>query len=320
MPAGEKTRVIAESTFLTAMMVFLGVVGLSFPPLFFIVFLFIPLPLIIFVRRYHIKYGLLALLIADTVIFGLAPELSSAWILIIYFNGLGLLYGLLFKNHIPAGRSIFIGACGASLLVLLAVFIVFTATGSSLFNLDQETRTLMLQSMEDYRRTGVLKGTSAEVQAELINKTVGIIELFIPGQLVVVVIAYACITYLLAHRIFVGWHYQVAPVPSFSKMRFPWYAVWGLIAGLSLALLGDLLFVSWLSKTGKNLLFVLFHVFLTLGLSVAIYYYRRLNLAVWTKFLLFFLVVFYFPMSMVILFLLGVVDTLVNLRSLSEEK
>ncbi|RJQ32510.1 MAG: DUF2232 domain-containing protein [Peptococcaceae bacterium] len=320
MPAGEKARVLAESAFLTAMMVFLGVVGLSFPPLFFIVFLFIPLPLIIFVRRHHIKYSLPVLLVADAVILGLAPELSSAWVLIIYFNGLGLLYGLFFKNHIPAGRSIFVGACGASLLVLLAIFFVLATTGSNLFSLDQETRTLVLQSMETYRWAWALKGTSAEAQAELINKTVDIIELFIPGQLVVTVVASAVVTYLLAHRIFTRWHYQVTPIPSFSEMRFPWYTVWGLIAGLSLALLGDLLYVLWLSKAGKNLLFILFHVFLALGLSVAVYYYRRLSLAAWTRFLLFILAVFYFPISMAVLFLLGVVDTLVNLRSLSEEK
>lgn len=320
MLAGEKARVLAEGAFLTTVTVLLGILGLSFPPLYYLIFMFIPLPLIVFVRRYHIKYGLPVLLLADAFIFGLAPESSSALLLIVYFNGLGLLYGLLFKNHVPVGRSILTGAGLSVILVLLVVFIVFIVAGVDLFELDQKTRHLMLQNIEVYRQAGVFNGIPVELQTDLINKAVDTIELFMPGQLIVTVIITSVITYLLAHRVFIRLRYQLTPIPPFSKVRFPWYMVWGLIAGLGFTLLGDFLFVSWLGKTGKNLLFILFHVFLVPGLSVAVFYYFRLNFAGWAKFLLLLLLIFYFPLSMVILFLLGVIDSLANLRGLPEEK
>jgi hypothetical protein len=115
-------------------------------------------------------------------------------------------------------------------------------------------------------------------------------------------------------------HFELTPLPAFSRLSVPWYIIWGLITGLGLTLAGDFLSIPLAGKIGKNILFILFYVYLVLGASVAVYYYRIIKLARPIKLALLALGLVYLPFSVSLFLILGVADPLINLRQLPNLK
>lgn len=316
MTTGEKTRALWEWAFFTSLVVVIGLTGIYLPPLYFFATVFIPLPVILLVVRLDTRYGVLGLAAAGLLLLMLIPKPLVVLVLIIQYGLLGLLYGLLFKNQASSGKNIASGLLGAAFLALSSVALIYALTGENPFVLGQEGRQMAEQLLAANQSTGAFDGVPPEWQDSFGVTMISLFELFIPGQFIVTSVVAAAVTYFLArvnlHRL----NFSLPPALAFTKMALPWYSVWGLIAGMGLTLAGDQFSLQLAAKVGKNILFVLFYVYLLLGLSVVTYFFRKIKLAKAAKIIFLFFAAVYFPFSVVIILLLGVADPLINFRRL----
>lgn len=317
MTAGEKTRALKEWALFTSLAVIFGLAGIFLPWLYFLATLCFPIPVILLVVRLDSRYGLLGLAAAGLIIITAIPFQAAALVLIVQYGLLGILYGLLFKNGVSSGKSVFIGIAVSVVLAFLSIWLVYAATGQNPFILDQEGRQAAEQWLAANRNSG---GLPTEWQGFFMENIISLFELLLPGQFAVTAAAASALTYLLARVVLRRLNFSLPPAIVFTGIYLPWYSIWGLIAGLGLVLAGD--FFSWAlaAKAGKNILFIFFYAYLILGLSVAAHFFLRVRLARPVKILFLFLAFAYIPFSMMLVLLLGVTDPLVNFRRFPSAK
>lgn len=320
MLTGNKTRALLEWAFFTSLEILFVLAGLYVPFLGLLVTVVFPLPLIMMVLRLDTRYACLSLVVAGTCLCFLFPGQIPALLMLMPAGLLGVLYGLLFKNHVSSGISIFAGLSGAAVLTLLSVLLIDVITGINLFALDQDSRLFIEQWLAMNSSLSVFSDLPPDLQVNLNQDVTRLFELFIPGQYIVATAAAAVLTYFAARTLLRRMQFVLSPFPVFSRVYVPWYVIWGLILGLGMTLAGDFLSLALVGKIGKNILFVMFYVHLVLGVSVFVYFFHSIKLARFFKMVLLGLGLVYLPFSISVFLLLGVVDPLINLRQLSEEK
>lgn len=315
MTTGEKNRALAQWAFFTLLVAVMSLAGIYLPPLYFIATVLLPLPVMMMVLRFDIRYAALGLTAALFLAMLITRNMETAFY-VLQFGLLGICYGLLFKNRVTPGKNIAAGIiCSVALSLFFAVGF-YLLTGNNPFVIGEGGRQAAEQWLAVNQSAGVFNDLPAEWQGSFGESVIATFELLIPGQYVVTAAAEAAFTYLIAAAYLRRINYFSPPSPAFTALSLPWYSVWGLIIGLALTLAGD--FFSWApaAKIGKNILFILFYLYLILGLSVSAYFFRKVNLAKPIKFFLLILSAVYLPFSIMIILLLGVVDPLVNLRRL----
>ncbi|MDD2553088.1 MAG: DUF2232 domain-containing protein [Desulfotomaculaceae bacterium] len=314
MTTSEKSRALAEWAFFTLMFAVAGLAGYYLPILEFFVAMLLPLPAMLIVLKCDARYAILGLAVAGLLFFVFMPP-AAVFILVFRYGLLGVLFGLLFKNRISSGKILSFGMIYAGLAALLYLVLSYFA-GNNLFVIGEEVRSAFEQAIAAYRDAGMLNNIPAELQESFSESIISTYELLFPGQYIISAAVLAAITYFLARACLVRLNYFLAPGLAFTMISLPWYSIWGPIVGLALTLAGDNF--SWLlaAKIGKNILYILFWLYIFLGLSVAAYIFRKINVAWPLKLIILIFAIAYPPFSMVVLVLLGVIDPLVNLRRL----
>jgi len=303
----------AESGFGAALTAIFGLAGLYVPFLSFLSGLITPLPLVYLVRKSHLQTGIAALFVADALIFLSTGNLVAAALVTINFGIIGLLIGLLFKNYVAAGKSIFIIAIAAAVFTLAGFFIMACYGNVNIFAMDGEAERILEQIMQLYRENNIINLNDIETRAMLENM-IRISLLFLPGSIILWSVISASFTYLLSRLVLKRMNYEVVALPPFSEWKLPWYSVWAVIAGLLFTLVGDELGRQALSALGKNILFVFSFVFALTGVSVLTYFYKHLRLSVMVKLIILFILFLYIPAALIIVVILGLLEPLVGLR------
>lgn len=318
MTNSNKAGALSEWGFFTLLVVLAGLAGLYLPFLATLATICLPLPLILLVLRTDIRYGLGGLAAAGLILTVLSSDPVMTLVLIVSYGILGILYGLLFKNRMSSWGVFGTGVLGAVVLALMSAAVIYLVNGENIFVLNEEARQAALQWWAANQGSLTLNDVPAEWQEEFANRLLGVMELLIPGQYIITTAASAAVTYFLARVALKRFNFPLPPAFDLTRIYFPWYSVWGLIAGLALTLAGDYFTLPLAARVGKNILFILFYVYLGLGLSVGAYFFRKVKVAVLVKLTFLFLAVLYVPFSLLVFLLLGVVDPLVNLRRLPE--
>ncbi|MCL6639077.1 MAG: YybS family protein [Firmicutes bacterium] len=311
MPA-DRYPFLLRWLFYAALTFLAGLGAVSPTPLFFPCALAMPLPVALAVLKTDVRYGFLALVAAGALL-SLFSSPAAAFSVSAHYGMLGVVYGLLFKNNAGPGKSIFWGAVTAVVFTSLSLALLYALTGENPLSLGKEERSLMLEWLNYHYAGGLLPGGP---DFETAVRYLEIFELFLPGQIFVSVVATAVIIYYAVRFLLGKLRFTMPPAPAFSRLAFPWYTIWLLIAGLALLLLGDQFQLDVPARAGKNILFVLVYFYFFLGLSVAVYYYPRVKLAGPVKLIAVFFAALYIPFSAALLVLLGVADTVANLRRL----
>ncbi|VFU12138.1 conserved membrane hypothetical protein [anaerobic digester metagenome] len=318
MTNSNRAGALSEWGFFTLLIVLAGLAGLYLPFLATLATICLPLPLILLVIRTDIRYGLAGLAAAGLILTVLSSEPVMTLVLIVSYGVLGILYGLLFKNRMSSWKVFVTGIIGSVVLALMSAAVIYLVNGENIFVLNEEARQAALQWLAANQGSMTLNDLPAGWQEEFTNKILDVLELLIPGQYIITTAASAAVTYFLARVALKRFDFPLPPAFELTRIYLPWYSVWGLIAGLGLTLAGDYFGMPLAAKIGKNILFILFYVYLALGLSVGAYFFRKLKVAMLIKLTFLFLAILYIPFSLLVFLLLGVVDTLVNLRRLPE--
>lgn len=318
MASESNHQALVEGAFFAALTTIIALVGLYMPPLYILTSLLTPLPLAVVVRRRDLKTGFMAMLVAGALLFMLFGRPVAVVLLIIQMGPLGLLLGLLFKNYVSAGFSVVIAGLFSAVLLVASLFFSFWLTGINPFIMGPEMAQAMDHVINTYKQAGILDQAGEKEARLLIENFIRYMNLLLPGILVMSSIISTFVTYLINRQVLLRLGYNVPALPPFSRWRFPWYSIWGIILGLSLVLAGDSPGRTLMSATGKNLLLVVGFIYTILGLSVASYFIKGWKIARPVKIIMVVMAFLYLPFMFSVLLTLGVLDTLVNTRRLSE--
>ncbi|MEW6424265.1 MAG: YybS family protein [Bacillota bacterium] len=312
-----KKQALAQGAFFAGLMTAIGLLGVYIPPLFFLTNLLVPLPLAVLVRQQDLKTGLFALTLFAALLFLFLGPGLDVLILVLQTVPLALVLGLLFKNHASAGVSVFLSSLTLTVFTLLGLTISMWVTGNNLFVPGEEMKQAMEQAADWYARAGLTRELSRTETEQIFAETARFVSQLIPAHLVTWSIISAFLTYLLTRKVLRKLSYAVTPLPPFAQWQFPWYFSWGLIAGLGLTLAGDWLTLFPVAVLGKNVLCVSGFLYLIAGISVCSFYLAKWKIPGLVKLIVAGSTVFYLPFAIILLAVLGIMDTFVNLRRFS---
>lgn len=313
-------QILMEGILGGALMAIIGLFGLFVPVLALVSNLFAPLPLVVLIRRRDLKTGVLALLVAAILMFlacGFAP---LAITVVLQAGSLGLLLGLLFKNHVSSGKSIVLSVFTAAVVTLISLGLVFLITGVNLFVMGPDTRQTMEQMLDWYTRLGLVQQPLSQEARQVFDNTLELIGQLIPANFIIWSMITAFLTYILAGQSLIRLKFSIPSVIPFTHWQFPWFLIWSVIAGLGLMLSGDLSGIQVAGTAGiigKNILYISMFLYSLSGLSVCVYFVFKWNISRFLRYFLILLSLFYTPLAMFIIIVLGLVDSFVNLRKIS---
>ncbi|MFZ5649737.1 MAG: DUF2232 domain-containing protein [Bacillota bacterium] len=311
---------------LVAGLMLLSLATVYVPVLSLMTSLLIPVTLALMVRRLDLRYALAALLLVMVLLSLVTVRVQPVLVLAIQTGPLGILLGLLFKNHVPAGRALAV-AVGFGLVSAVGLFAaVYAFTGNNPFVLDQMDRQVFDLERRLLRELsspgGPAEGLDPASVREM-EKVVDRLEAAWPvistSFISIWFMFSAAVTFWITRWAMARQGYSVPPPLPFSRWRLPWYVIWGVIAGLAFLLAGDEGKINGLSQAAKSILWVMGFIFTVAGMSVASFYLRRWRVSVLVKAAAVIALSIYLPFAVSMLIALGITDTILNIRRLSAD-
>jgi len=305
---------IIEVIIAASIMAVIGLLGLYAAPLFFLIMLILPLPLVYLILKRDLIYALYAVILATIILMVAFGHIKPVSLLVMQFAPLGVLIGLMLKNEMAVDKSIAVLFLGALLIAALNLFFSFVLSGVGIAQVTDELRVTMEQMAQLYIQNGMLDEADKQEYLELTEQIAYLVQTFFPGSVAVWNIMLTLITYFLARHWMHKLGFNVPDNFNFSKWQLPWYAIWLIIIGLVLTMVGDELSWPIIEVTGKNILYIAAFIFFVLGIAVIIYYLQLWKFSKLVKIILILVLLIYLPFTAVMAFTIGVIDTMINLR------
>lgn len=315
MTQQQRVSPLVEGAFLALIMALMGALAIYFMPVKFLIDYVWGIPLIVIVKRYNIRTGLLTL---TTTLFitGMLTDPVMTLLLVVKLAPLALAYSLLFKREVSPGVAL----AGGVVVCLISDFLTIVGylylAKISIIPTEQALQMQAQQFAVLYTKIGM----DAVQAKQLAQSAVQLTLALIPSTLAVAAVVRAFLTYILAVKVLRKLDYRVAPLPSFREWRIPWYSVWVLIIGLVMSLAGDQYKLTTLATIGKNLVFIVIPLFLLIGLAVIAHFMKVWEIPRWIKILLLVTAVINLTGSLVLVILVGVFDPLVTFRKWKRPK
>ncbi len=271
-----------------------------------------------------IKNGFKNSLIGSIIMFFIISILSlpqNTFMFFIQYVPVALIYCYLFEKKADfktlISSGLIVSILSSAFRILFMVFVLdidYSKWLNSMKKMADET-------VEFYKTSGLWEQISKgpikpEDFKEMIYSFSELMANITPAILVTFGLLYAFISLLFTIRILKKKDLPVAEVTSFTKWKLPWQMVWIAIIALSSLLLGDFFGNKILLIIGQNIVYILVPFFLLSGFSAAVYFLKKWNLSIIFKIILVAIIVFNFPLFLVLILLLGLFDPLVNLRKI----
>lgn len=311
MASFRDTRAMVDGAFMAGITAVLGLIGMYIPPLFTVISIILPLPLAVLVRRRDLKVGIMALIVTGLLMIVLYPDPMLVLVMFIQFGPLGLVLGLLFKNYVSPGHALLTASLVSAVAALIVIILSVAVTGLSLELIQTSLYKLLDEVFTMYKETGY---PVPPEQQEMMRASVKTSVLLLPATYCIYVVGSTVLTYLAGGKVLRRLNYNVNALPPFRQWRLPWYSIWGIIIGLIFLMLGKQLQLNILQTIGQNFLVVFLFTFFIFGLSVVAHFYKAITLPRPFKVMILVLMILYSTMMYPAIIILGVFDTIFNLR------
>jgi uncharacterized protein YybS (DUF2232 family) len=319
MPGNDSLRAKAmvEGAIAAALATVLAMIGYYLPPLSVIVSLVWFIPIVMVIVRQNMYWGVMSLVVTAIVLMMMTHPIRGL-IIILQMGFVALVYGQGFKKHWPAGKIILLGGLAVVISTLLVIGLSALALGINIGEWQQEMTDQMENSLDFYRQAGLIneRTVSEEELRASMQQFISFFGLIIPGVLVSGSLLTAMVNFLIVRLILKRTGFEVKPIPPFREWQLPWYFIWGIIGGLGLMLIGDYFGSTLAERIAINVLYIYFPILVISGLSVATYFYHRLELPRWLKIVIIILLVMYLPFGVMLISTLGLFDPFFNYRRL----
>ncbi|HZK18119.1 MAG TPA: YybS family protein, partial [Clostridia bacterium] len=272
------------------------------------------------VMKYGLKTSILSLLGAFLLMVVSGGSVPSVFLILLQYGLLGVVIGLLFKNHL-SGRNVIIATLStASVFALIVLVVTLLAAGGGGWLIDSDIQGALEQVMAFYKEAGLIQDTNSAQAEAVLEDMVRVSKLLFPSSIVLMSMGWALLTLIVARVILRRFKFDVPALPPFRDWSLSWVSIWGLIVGLGFSLLGDEMSWAFVSMVGKNLLLVFVVIYLLLGISFATFLFKKYNISKFLKIIIVVIAVFYWPVALILFFTFGVLDTLLNLRDRIRKK
>ena len=313
------SRFIAEGAILSGMAAILGLIGIYVPPLSLVGNLVWLIPLIVVTMRWGFGRGVIALLVAGSLIAMLSTPID-ALLLLVQYGGLALVYGYSFKQGDQLQKTLLRGILAAALGSILMIVVSMGFLGFEPSQFVEEAERASQMTMSIYEEAGLLErfeeqGVSRE-QIEQIFESMGtVIVRIIPSVIVVLSIVTAIFSLVLTRNVLKRLRMNVpAKLPPFREWRLDFRFVYGFIGGLAAYLLSDVLAVPLLSTLGMNLLVAFGFVFALQGLAVLAALFHLLKTRPLARIMLIVFIFLFLQMAIYMLLFVGLFDVFFDYR------
>lgn len=311
MASFRDTRALADvalTAFLTAV---LGLLGMFIPPFLFLVSILMPIPLAVLVKRRGLYTALLSLAVTGLLLMMLYPSPLKVLLVFILFGPLGIVLGLLYKNHVAPGHALVAASVVSTVSYLTVIALTSLIAGVNLEMMQTAINESMNMVFSMYQQAGTPIPAD---QQELFRDAIKASLMLLPAYFIIHGIVSANLSYLVGSKVLRRLDYKVNALPPFSQWRLPWYTIWGIILGLILFLGGNHFALNTVKVIGQNILTVALFIFFVIGLSVVAHYYKLIPFSKPFKILFLFLLILYIAFMYPAIMVLGVLDTVINLR------
>lgn len=319
LTTSEKTKALVEGALFAVIAAIFGMAGMLFPFLSVLTSLIIPIPIIIVIRKYSLKTGLMSLLVMFFLITVLTGNPLSGIFQVLQYGGLAIVYGLAFKNGFSAGKTIFAGGLTFLLFFAFSLVVSFFLTGINPLDIGNVVKESVDQTMRIMQESGQMaeiakRGVSESEFRTQIYEMMNLIKTLFPSMILVSVSALAYLTYALARTVSKKLSFTVPQLVSFKEWRLPWYTIWILILGIGSTLLSEQIGFGALKAVGANLTFIGVLTFFLVGLSLIIYFYKKTQFSRFMKIIFVVFLILNLPVGFWFIALIGLMDTILNLR------
>lgn len=306
-------RKVAEGAMLVAAAVVFGL-SASYLPFVWLIALFLwPVPLALLVRRFGPGFGLAGILLT-AVILSLFIGPVGALSMLINMGGVGFWYGYAARRGLKPWLVIVVGVLisAAGMVALLALS--SAVAGFGLADFSTQVHEFVQFYVDTMQKNGKLAPVLGDLTAaEYAERLEAYVLSFMPASLIFVSMLEAGISYALNTYIFRRLGYAVEKLPSFTEWRLPWYTLWGLIIALACYLINRQAPMEVLQLIATNVLYIYQPLLMLAGLSFFYWQAFFWNMR-WMIFMMLILIVFAFQLMGPALILVGLVDSLFDMR------
>ncbi|MCL5935065.1 MAG: YybS family protein [Firmicutes bacterium] len=321
-----KNQRVVEFSAFSAAFVLPALATVFIPPMAILTILFMPIPLALMVRRLDLRYGLATFLATVVILFLLTGRPQSVLFLAFQTGPLGILLGLIFKNHVSAGRALAVTvgfSLAAAVVILASSYFVTGANPLVLSERDRQVFDIERKMISDMVSPGgPAQGLDPEGVREM-EKVIAQVEAMWPvlatSSIMIWFMVSAAITFSFTRYAMARYGYRQITAVPFSRWRLPWYVIWGVIGGLAFLLAGDESNINELALAGKSMLWVMGFVFSVMGMSVATFFLGRWKASWPIKLAVTVALGIYLPFTVSVLVALGLIDSILNVRRLSAD-
>ncbi|WP_027364742.1 DUF2232 domain-containing protein [Desulfotruncus alcoholivorax] len=310
---------LIETIVVAGLLALLGMLGLYIVPAFYLVTLFLPVPLAYLIIKNNLLYGLLSLGLSTIMLIVAFGHAGSALMLVIQFGPVGVIIGLLLKNKVSVDSSMAVLFFWALAVAALNLFVSFVMAGAGIANITAEFRSAMEQVAEMYRQNGMMDEIGQQQFLQVAEQIIHLVQVLLPGTIAIWTIFITIFTYFITRRLVRKLGYDAAPEFKFLEWRLPWYSIWLVITGLAMAMAGDEFSLRVVGIIGKNMLYISAFIFFVLGSAVLTYFLQAWKVPKVVKIIITIALFLYLPLATAIILSLGVVDPVANLRRLSAD-
>lgn len=313
---GFTARSVVEGALALALSVVLAVISNYLPVVNIVGTLLYPMPIVVLALRQGMKvcYAATAALFAVSALFFGLPQALS---MLLAYGGLGLYLGYSFRQRQKPMTALtiasLIAAVGMVLMLLLSLFISGLPFSDLSRQLELSGRDVMAMWNESGMLTErILRGLTVEEFTDIVLVNM---KRLLPSYLVVLSMGLAALFYLIASKILRRLGYDVNRLPRFSELRLDWRLAWGVIAGLGLEFIGQRVHLDWLTGLGSNIAYIFLPLLLVCGISFLAWYLKNSGISLPFKVLILVLVVQMLGITIYLLMLAAVLESIYDLRA-----
>jgi uncharacterized protein YybS (DUF2232 family) len=278
-------RAMVEGAVLAAVTVIMGIFY-RVPVLELLTF-FWPVPIIIVGYRHGFRVSIISAVVAALIISLLVNPFVGLILLLVYALP-GAVIGMMLHRKLSSYAAIFVGGLLTGLTAVLEfaimihimfnknVFAVLMNFGAEIDNYYNSLYNIMAEASKVYKGLGIDENTIQQV-LNLYKVAISNIKIILPAGLALVGIFVAFINFKVARIILSRLGYQVEDIKEFSRWRVRQNLVAPTLIFTLLVIALNYVNITWIRDINLNLMTILFGVYGVLGLSVIVFYIKRIG-------------------------------------------
>ncbi len=293
-----------------AVTVVLVLIGIYVPLLGLVSIFFSPVPITLLYLRHNRRTALLASIVAILVLILFTGPLSG------FLQGamvgmIGMTLGWGFKRDLPAWANVLAATIASAAWLAISMLLPYLIFRENPFELMER---FFSQAFEAVSKMSQVQGSAQKNPLMALEQLKSNLRLLFPALLASGSAITGFLSFLAAQLVLRRMGHNVKPVPAFTEWRLPKPLFYVFLANMVLAVLTDKVDVPLVKPILLNLNMVLYWVFLVQGLSFAVYFLNRWNVARGLSVVLVAGLLLFFPMVVVTA---GLFDTVTDYRRLS---